>query len=54
MCPENPSSCVRTTQALCTHEYPSNISVNVNRGPFLPGVTGMVAENKPNTQPEET
>jgi hypothetical protein len=34
-------------------EYFPNISVNVNRDPILPGVTGTVAENKTNTQPEE-
>jgi len=36
-----------------TREYSRGISVNVNRDPFLPGETGTVAENKPNTQPEE-
>jgi len=34
-------------------EYFPGIPVNVNRDPFLPSETGTVAENKPNTQPEE-
>jgi hypothetical protein len=40
-------------EPVSSSEFFSNISTSVNRDPFLPGVTGMVAENKPNTQPEE-
>jgi len=34
--------------------FHQNIFTSVNGMPFPAGVTGMVAQSKPNTQPEET